>query len=109
MPSVAVLVLSLLSLNLWDSLSRSIVAQKGLTVSKRRILVSKNILNITVLIVFFSVLRSSTSLSLCRLETCSEISLALGAYLGAYPIFCDYCRFYYLSDFFWVISLISEQ
>ena len=57
----------------------------------------------------FSVLRSSTSLSLCRLEIRSEISLALGAYLGAYPIFCDYCRFYYLSDFFWVISLISEQ
>ena len=39
-------------------------------------------------------LRSSTSLSLYYLETCSEISLALGAYLSAYPRICDYCHFY---------------
>ena len=51
-------------------------------------------------------LRSSTSLSLYYLETCSEISLALGAYLGAYPIFCDYCHFY--SSFRFLLGSIFD-
>ena len=51
-------------------------------------------------------LRSSTSLSLYRLETRSEISLALGAYLGAYLRICDYCHF--ISSFRFLLGYIFD-
>ena len=98
--------ISFLSLSLWDSLSRSIVAQEGLTVLKGRILAIKSILVITILSVFsLCCVPAPLSLSIIsRLR--SEISLALGAYLDTYPIFCNYCLF--LLSFRFLLGYIFD-